>query len=118
MRTDDGRDVLLDLPEALRLVDGDGLLLDDGSVVIVHAAAEPLYEIRAANAHVLARIAWHLGNRHTPAEITADAIYIEPDHVLETMVTGLGGRVARVLRPFEPERGAYAGQGPVAHDHG
>ena len=68
----------------------------------------------------LARIAWHIGNRHTPAEITAEAIYIKPDHVLAEMVAGLGAHVHMVRRPFEPEGGAYGSKGPLqqGHHHG
>jgi urease accessory protein len=62
------------------------------------------------------RIAWHIGNRHTAAEITADAIYIEDDHVLAEMVRGQGGTATPVMRPFQPERGAY--EHDCGHDHG
>ena len=87
---------MLDLAEATYLADGDGLLLDDGGIVLVRAAAEDLLEIHAADAIALARIAWHLGNRHTPAQITGDAILIQPDHVLAEMVEGLGAHVHAV----------------------
>ena len=117
MTTDGGRSVLLDLPEATYLADGDALQLEDGALVRIIAAPEPLMEIHAADAHALARIAWHLGNRHTPAEITADAIYIQPDHVLEAMVVGLGAHVHAVVRPFEPEGGAYGGKGQLHTSH-
>jgi urease accessory protein len=74
-------------------------------------------EIHATDALALARIAWHLGNRHTPAQITASAILIQPDHVLAEMVEGLGAHVHRVKRPFEPEGGAYGGHGPLHSGH-
>ena len=109
LTTDSGRELMLDLAQAPQLADGDLLGLADGGWVLVRAAPEDLLEIRASDAVALARIAWHLGNRHTPAEITADAIYIEADHVLEEMLVGLGARVRRLTRPFEPESGAYAG---------
>ena len=120
MTTDCGFQFLLDLPEATYLADGSGLLLETGDIVRVRAAAEPLLEIRAGSAALLMRLAWHIGNRHTPAEITADALYIQPDHVLADMVRGLGGTVAEVMRPFEPEGGAYGGHGALSsgHDHG
>jgi urease accessory protein len=113
-----GRQFLLDLPEATYLADGDGLAVA-GGLILVKAAPEPLVEIHAHDALELARIAWHLGNRHTPAEITPGAIYIQPDHVLAEMVRGLGAHVRHVTRPFEPEGGAYGGHGPLnhAHDH-
>lgn len=117
LTTDRGQAFLLDLPEASYLADGDALLLDDGALIMVCAAAEPLLEIHAHDAAALARIAWHIGNRHTPAEVTAQAIYIQPDHVLAAMVIGLGAHVHRVTRPFEPEGGAYGGKGPLEHEH-
>lgn len=108
--TDSGRELLLDLVHVARIVDGDALELADGSGhVTVRAAPEDLLEIRAADQSRLIRIAWHLGNRHTPAEITSEAIYIAADHVLEDMLVGLGAQVRRVRRPFEPESGAYSG---------
>ncbi|MGE3160361.1 MAG: urease accessory protein UreE [Xanthobacteraceae bacterium] len=114
---DDGMAFLLDLSEPAYLADGDALVLDDGRLIVVRAAAEDLLEIHAADAPSLARIAWHIGNRHTPAEITAQAVYIQPDHVLAEMVEGLGGHVHRVRRPFEPEGGAYGTKGPLARGH-
>ncbi|MCC2112526.1 MAG: urease accessory protein UreE [Hyphomicrobiales bacterium] len=120
MTTDCGLSFLLDLDQATYLAGGDGLLLDNGAVVGVQAMPEPLLEITAADAATLARIAWHIGNRHTPAEITVAAIYIQPDHVLAAMVEGLGGSVGDVTRPFEPEGGAYGGHGSLeaGHHHG
>jgi urease accessory protein len=130
MTTDRGHKFLLDLPEATYLAHGDVLELSNGGLVKVQAAPEPLLEIHAHDPLALARIAWHIGNRHTPAEITADAIYIKPDHVLAEMVEGLGAHVHHVQRAFEPEGGAYGSKGPLhkghhhhggqdhAHDHG
>jgi urease accessory protein len=117
MTTDRGHTFLLDLPEAVYMADGDALELEDGSLFKIKAAPEDLLEIHAANAHALARVAWHIGNRHTPAEISASAIYIQPDHVLAEMVEGLGGHVHRVRRPFDPEGGAYGGKGPLQESH-
>lgn len=117
MTTDGGQSILLDLAEATYLADGDALVLENGDLIRVVAAEEPLLEIHAHDAHALARIAWHIGNRHTPAEITADAIYIQPDHVLQAMVIGLGAHVHEVVRPFEPEGGAYGGKGPLHSGH-
>ena len=120
MTTDCGFQFLLDLPEAAYLADGSGLMLEAGAIVRVRAAEEPLLEIRASNAEQLMRLAWHIGNRHTPAEITTDALYIQPDHVLAEMVCGLGGAVREVMRPFEPEGGAYGGHRALhsGHHHG
>jgi urease accessory protein len=102
-----GTRFLLDLAEAMTLRDGDGLVLDDGTVIAVVAKAEPLVEIAAENAAALARLAWHLGNRHTEVEIAGDRLRIRRDHVLEDMLSGLGARLTPIDAPFEPERGAY-----------
>jgi urease accessory protein len=116
LKMDDGGELLLDLAEATYMADGDAVLLEGGSgVVLVKAAAEDLMEIRAADPLALARIAWHLGNRHTPAQIRPDAILIQPDHVLAEMVRGLGAEVRRVRCAFEPEGGAYGGHGALQH---
>jgi urease accessory protein len=113
---DRGLAFLLDLDKATVLADGDAVKLEDGGLVQVKAAAQPLLEITAENPLRLLRLAWHIGNRHTPAEITADAIYIERDHVLAEMVRGQGGLAREVERPFQPERGAY--EHDCGHDHG
>lgn len=107
---------LLDLAKTPVLVAGDGLRLEDGRIVAVEAAPERLLEIACADERALARIAWHLGNRHLTAEIGARHIYIRDDHVIADMARGLGAEVRPVQRPFNPEGGAY-GQGP-AHGHG
>lgn len=107
LTTDGGEPILLDLDRATVLDDGDALRLDDERLVLVKAAPQRLLQIKADNPLRLLRIAWHIGNRHTPAEITGDAIFIEDDHVLAEMVRGQGCQVAPVERPFRPERGAY-----------
>lgn len=119
-KSDEGDAFLLDLAEATYLPDGTGLELDDGDIVVVRAAPEDLLQVTALEIDNLMRIAWHIGNRHTPAEVTAEAIFIQPDHVLADMVRGLGGTVAEVSRPFEPEGGAYGGHGSLerGHHHG
>ena len=117
MESDRGHKFLLDLPEATYLAHGDALALSNGALLKVQAAPEELMEIHAHDAPALARIAWHIGNRHTPAEITGQAIYIKPDHVLAEMVEGLGAHVHRVTRPFEPEGGAYGSKGPLQKGH-
>lgn len=109
---------LLDLADAVPLRDGDGLQLEDGRVVAVRAAPEPLAELTATNTGELMRLAWHLGNRHLPAELRSGSIRIRRDHVIEEMVKGLGGTVAHVAAPFDPEGGAYHGGGSHHHhDH-
>jgi urease accessory protein len=117
LETDRGHEVMLDLAEATYMAHGDLLALDNGTYIKIVAAAEPLLEIHAHGPVQLARIAWHIGNRHTACEIGRDAIYIQPDHVLEQMVIGLGAHVHHVTRPFEPEGGAYGGKGPLLESH-
>ncbi|HEX5958619.1 MAG TPA: urease accessory protein UreE, partial [Hyphomicrobiaceae bacterium] len=99
---------LLDLPQAVALRDGDGLVLEDGSVIRVTGKPEPLIEIAAASAHELARLAWHIGNRHTDMQVVGDKLRIRRDHVLEAMLRGLGAQLTPIDAPFDPEPGAYA----------
>jgi len=112
----EGVEFLLDLAEAMPLRDGDGLALEDGRIVAVKAAPEPLAEIRADSPAELLRFAWHLGNRHLPAQLDGDVIRIRRDRVIEEMVDGLGATVAHIDAPFDPEGGAYAGGGHHHHD--
>ena len=116
LKGDGGLEFLLDLDKAAVLDDGDAVRLEDGRLVQVAAAPERLLEVRAENPLRLMRVAWHIGNRHTPAEIAADAIYIAEDHVLAEMVRGQGCTATPVTRPFRPERGAY--EEACGHDHG
>jgi urease accessory protein len=114
---------LLDLPEAAMLRGGDGLRLEDGRIVEVVASPEPLAEIRAADTLALMRVAWHLGNRHLETEMTAKALRVRRDPVIEDMVKALGARVVPVEAPFNPEGGAYVQAEARAHgrehgDHG
>ncbi len=118
-----GLEFLLDLPEAVVLRHGDALVLEDGRLVEVVAAPEPLAEIRIAEPRDLARMAWHLGNRHLPVQILTNRIRIRRDEVIEEMARKLGGKVALIEGPFEPEGGAYAPEpehkpDPKAHVHG
>jgi urease accessory protein len=110
-----GLEFLLDLPEAVALRGGDALVLDDGRLVEVVAAPEPLTEIRCNDPQHLVRVAWHLGNRHLPTQIMAKGLRIRRDHVIEAMVKGLGARVIEIEAPFDPEGGAYA---EAFHAHG
>src|SRR5215467_9105064 len=114
-----GLEFLLDLEHAVALRGGDALVLEDGRLVEVVAAAEPLLEIKARDPQHLVRIAWHLGNRHLPTQIMAKALRIRRDHVIEAMVRGLGARVIEIEAPFDPEGGAYAESGDQHghHDH-
>ena len=117
LTTERGTRILLDLPQAIALRDGDGLLLDDGAIVRVAGRAEPLLEIGADNASELARLAWHIGNRHVDLQIAGDRLRIRRDHVIEDMLRGLGARVTPIEAPFEPEGGAYAHQHEFGDDH-
>lgn len=108
-----GDEVLLDMPQTTTLEDRQVLKLEDGRLVEVIAAEELLYEVRAKNQGHLLRLAWHIGNRHTPAQLEADRILIKRDHVLKTMLEGLGATVINVSEPFFAEHGAYHG-----HSHG
>lgn len=118
MRGEWGTDFLLDLPEAAALRDGDGLVLDDGRIVLVRSLPEQLAEIGATTPADLIRLAWHLGNRHLPTQLLGDRLRIRRDHVIEEMVRRLGGIVTSVDAPFDPEGGAY-GVGEVhGHSHG
>lgn len=110
-----GRAFIVDLSETRSLDQGDVFLLDDGSSVAVEAADEPLYHVTGDN---LARLAWHIGNRHTPARIEDAGIVIRADHVLKRMLEGLGATVAETQGPFQPEGGAYGTGRTLGHSHG
>src|SRR5579863_1144279 len=106
---DSGEAFFLDLPRVRHMAEGDGLELESGGFIGVHAAPEPLYEIAAADRETLLRIAWHLGNRHLPLQVAGECLRIRADHVVAEMVAGLGGKITAVEAPFDPEIGAYAG---------
>jgi len=114
LTTDQGEDVLLDLPKAVAMGEGDALQLDDGRLLKVRAAAEPIVEVRHKEPDQLMRLAWHLGNRHLPTEIRDQMLRIRPDAVIEAMLHGFGAELVKVRAPFQPEGGAYGGHG---HDH-
>ena len=118
LKGEKGLEFLLDLDKATVLNDGDAVKLEDGSLVLIKAAPQTLLEVRAENPLRLLKTAWHIGNRHTPCEITADALYLEDDHVLAEMIRGLGCSTSIVSRPFQPERGAYDDHGHAHGHHG
>ncbi|HMN72895.1 MAG TPA: urease accessory protein UreE [Rhodoblastus sp.] len=111
-----GLEFLLDLPEAVMLRSGDGLALEDGRLVEILSAPEPLAEIKVGDLKQLARVAWHLGNRHLPTQILGTKLRIRRDHVIEDMARGLGAEVTEIEAPFDPEGGAYA-QHVATHGH-
>jgi urease accessory protein len=103
----EGTEILLDLPQATTLAHGDQLLLEDGRRVEIRAVDEPVYRVRGRDGAHLARLAWHLGNRHAPAEIGADHLLIRRDPILRDMLAGLGAELEAAVTPFSPEPGAY-----------
>jgi urease accessory protein len=111
-----GTTFLLDLERPITLRDGDGLVLDDGSVVEVQGAAEPLIEIAGRSATDMLRISWHIGNRHTDLQIVGDRLRIRRDHVLEAMLAQMGASLAPIDAPFDPET-APQSAGAANHDH-
>ena len=117
LHTDGGEDILLDLPKAKAMAHGDGLRISDGRWLAVRAAAEPLLEIRCQTLIALLRLAWHLGNRHLPTDITADRLRIRPDHVIEDMVRAMGAQVEQITAPFQPQGGAYDHGEGGDHEH-
>jgi urease accessory protein len=112
----DGGKVLVDLLEPVTLDDGDRLVLEDGRQIEIDAAPEELFDIRARDAVHLSELAWHIGNRHLAAAISAERILILRDHVIRDMLEGLGATVRDVVEPFSPVRGAYSGHGHGHHD--
>lgn len=113
-----GLEFLLDLETAVALRGGDALVLEDGRLVEVVAAPEPLVEIRGTDPMHVVRVAWHLGNRHLPTQIVGKGLRIRRDHVIEDMVRGLGAKVIEIEAPFDPEGGAYAAAHEPAGHHG
>ena len=111
---EDGSSFLVDLKETTSLDQGDAFQLSDGRLVVVIAAEEPVVQVRGD----LPRLAWHIGNRHTPCQIAADHLVIRRDHVLEKMLTGLGAQMQLIEAPFRPEGGAYGHGRTMGHDHG
>ena len=106
-----GDEVLVDFEKAVQLAHGDRLVLDDGRVAEVIAAEEDLMEVKGRDAVHLDKLAWHIGNRHLPAQIEPDRILVRRDAVIARMLEGLGAAVVNVTEPFHPEHGAY-------HSHG
>lgn len=115
LTTDTGRDILADLPGTVSLDEGCALRLEDGTVIAVRSAPEDLVEVRGAD---LARLAWHIGNRHTPCEIGTGKLVIRRDHVIEAMLAQLGAGLTPLNAPFRPEGGAYGHGRTLGHDHG
>jgi urease accessory protein len=111
---DNGEEAGLSLPRGTVLRSGDQLRAEDGRVIEVCAAAEPVTTASTRDTHLLARAAYHLGNRHVALQIGEGWVRYLADHVLDAMVGGLGLGIVHEERPFEPEIGAYSGS---SHDH-
>ena len=107
IKTDDGNDVLVDLPLTAYFEDGDHLELDDGSYLKICAAEEDLYEIIGSSPDHIAQLAWHIGNRHLSAQIEFNRILMKRDHIIKAMLIGLHATVKDVREQFNPLHGAY-----------
>lgn len=112
--TESGADFMVDLGEVTSLDQGDAFVLDDGRLVSVVAAEEPVVRVRGN----LPRLAWHIGNRHTPCQVAGDHLVIRRDPVLDGMLAVLGAEVTLAIAPFTPEGGAYGHGRTMGHDHG
>lgn len=110
-----GEEVLVDFPQTITLQSRSALQLEDGRLVEVIAAEELLYDVRARDTEHLVQLAWHIGNRHTSAQLEAKRILIKRDHVLKTMLLGLGATVSDVSEPFFAEHGAYHSHADTGH---
>lgn len=117
LRLPTGDHILVDFPATITLANGDALELPDGRLVGIQAAPEALYEITAKDATHLLRLAWHIGNRHLPAQLEEKRLLIRCDHVIREMLEGLGATVRDVEAPFSPEHGAYHGHSHASQDH-
>ncbi|WP_370229941.1 urease accessory protein UreE [Cognatishimia sp.] len=111
----DGEKILVDLPQTTSLNQGDAVELTDGRLMEITAAPEPVLIVTGEN---LARIGWHIGNRHTPCQIEADRLIILDDPVIAHMLDHVGARCVKATLPFTPEGGAYGHGRTHSHDHG
>lgn len=114
IRLTNGEDALLEIERGLTLRHGDQLTNAEGEVLSILSAPETLSVVSTDDLHLLARVCYHLGNRHVPLQITPQWVSYLHDHVLDDMVRGLGAQVEVKTAPFEPEAGAYGG---TSHSH-
>ena len=112
-----GAELMISLENTVSLNAGDGLITEEQKIIEVVAADEDVIEVRADETLLLTRLAWHIGNRHTPCQIAEDHLLILNDHVMEDMLRKLGASVKQVRKPFTPEGGAYGHGRTHAHDH-
>lgn len=111
-----GTCVEIDFAETVRLRTDDALVLDNGGLVEIVAEPEPLIEVRAADLPALARLAWHLGDRHVPIQVLERRLRLKRDPAIETLLESLGAKIVPIEAPFEPEGGAYDAAA-VDHHH-
>lgn len=114
LTTDAGEAFLVDLAQTRSLDHGGVLRLEDGREIEIIAAPEELLEVRGEN---LLRLAWHIGNRHTPCQLEAERLLIQRDHVIRDMLQKLGAELRQVVEPFTPEGGAYGHGRTHGHAH-
>ena len=114
LTTASGTTFIVDLAKTTSLDDGDALELDNGKLIAITAGSEALYKVSGSN---LVRLAWHIGNRHTPCQINADHLLIQADPVIGHMLEHLGANVDHVTAPFTPEGGAYGHGRTHSHEH-
>lgn len=114
LRLQDDSTVLVDLAQTTSLNDGDALELSDGQLIEIVAAEEELLEVTGPD---LTRLAWHIGNRHTPCQIDKNRLLIKHDHVIADMLKKIGATVRDVREPFKPEGGAYGHGRTHGHAH-
>jgi urease accessory protein len=112
--TASGAAFIVDLAQTTSLDDGDALELDTGALVQIKAGVEALLIITGSD---LVRLAWHVGNRHTPCQINADHLLIQADPVIGHMLEHLGASVEPIEAPFTPEGGAYGHGRTHSHEH-
>jgi len=111
-----GTRCLLELPAPVTLRMGDAFELEGGGLVEVVVEAEPLIEVRGRDLVHLAKLAWHLGDRHVPVQVLGNRLRLRRDAAIETLLAKLGARVVAIEAPFDPEGGAYA-SATAAHEH-
>lgn len=114
LTSDNGKEFLVDLPETVSLNSGDAFRLEDGRLIGVKPAIEELLEVKGPD---LVRLAWHIGNRHTPCQLGTDRLLIQRDHVMRDMLTKLGAELRDVTEKFTPEGGAYGHGRTHSHAH-
>jgi urease accessory protein len=114
-----GTCIEFDFAEAVRLRTDDALVLESGGLIEIVAEPEPLIEARAADLQGLARLAWHLGDRHVLVQVLERRLRLKRDPAIEALLTSLGAKLVAIEAPFEPEAGAYAASaGEHGHHHG